>query len=55
MIYTLEDFIREYSNIVNMGWVKTHRAGPTGIGKTLEDLLAYRKTTLMVLISATMS
>lgn len=31
MIYTLEDFIREYSNIVNMGWVKTHRAGPTGI------------------------
>lgn len=22
-----------------MGWVKTHRSGPTGIGKTLEDLL----------------
>ena len=22
-----------------MGWIKTHRAGPTGIGKTLEDLL----------------
>ena len=42
MIYTLEDFIREYSNIVNMGWVKTHRAGPTGIGKTLvsENFLA---------------
>ena len=36
MIYTLEDFIREYSNIVNMGWIKTHRTGPTGIGKTLE-------------------
>ena len=22
-----------------MGWIKTHRSGPTGIGKTLEDLL----------------
>lgn len=39
MIYTLEDFIREYSKIKEMGWVKTHRSGPTGIGKTLEDLL----------------
>ena len=39
MIYTLDDFIREYEKIVDMGWVRTHRAGPTGIGKTLEDLL----------------
>lgn len=39
MIYTLDDFIREYMNIVNMVWIKTHRSGPTGIGKTLEDLL----------------
>ena len=39
MIYTLEDFIREYSKIKEIGWVKTHRSGPTGIGKTLEDLL----------------
>lgn len=39
MIKTLDDFIREYSKIVSMGWVRTHRAGPTGIGKTLEDLL----------------
>lgn len=39
MIITLEDFIREYNKIVNMGWVRTHRYGPTGIGKTLEDLL----------------
>lgn len=39
MIYTIDDFIREYSRICDMGWVRTHRAGPTGIGKTLEDLL----------------
>lgn len=39
MITTLDDFIREYKNICDMGWVRTHRSGPTGIGKTLEDLL----------------
>jgi hypothetical protein len=39
MITTLDDFICEYTKIKTMGWVKTHRSGPTGIGKTLEDLL----------------
>lgn len=39
MITTLNDFIDEYTQICNMGWIKTHRSGPTGIGKTLEDLL----------------
>lgn len=39
MINTLNDFIREYKKIVSMGWITTHRSGPTGIGKTLEDLL----------------
>ncbi len=39
MISTLEDFIREFRNIKNLGWITTHRSGPTGIGKTLEDLL----------------
>lgn len=39
MINTLNDFIREYKKIVGMGWITTHRSGPTGIGKTLEDLL----------------
>ena len=39
MITTLDDFIREYENIVKNGWIRTHRSGPTGIGKTLEDLL----------------
>lgn len=38
MITTLDDFIREYTKIKEMGWIRTHRSGPTGIGKTLEDL-----------------
>lgn len=44
MISTLEDFIREYTAIKNKGWIRTHRSGPTGIGKTLEDL-EFLKTT----------
>lgn len=39
MINTLDDFIREYRKICSLGWITTHRKGPTGIGKTLEDLL----------------
>lgn len=39
MIYTLDDFVREYTKICKRGWITTHRSGPTGIGKTLEDLL----------------
>ncbi|MDR1663401.1 MAG: MvaI/BcnI family restriction endonuclease [Clostridiales bacterium] len=39
MIRTLDDFVDEFRKIKNMGWIPTHRAGPTGIGKTLEDLL----------------
>ena len=35
----LEEFVEKFTKITKMGWVKTHRAGPTGIGKTLEDLL----------------
>lgn len=46
MIYTLDDFIREYTKICNMGWIRTHRAGPTGIGKTLEDLLGIEENNI---------
>lgn len=46
MIYTLDDFIREYTRIRDMGWIRTHRAGPTGIGKTLEDLLGIAENNL---------
>ena len=37
--FTLEEFVSRFRVIKKMGWVKTHRAGRTGIGKTLEDLL----------------
>ena len=46
MIVTLDDFIREYTKIKDMGWIKTHRSGPTGIGKTLEDLLGIPENNL---------
>ncbi|MCM1135713.1 MAG: MvaI/BcnI family restriction endonuclease [Clostridium sp.] len=46
MIYTLSDFIREYKKICDMGWIRTHRAGPTGIGKTLEDLLGIQENNI---------
>lgn len=39
MIYSLRDFIGAYQEIVDMGWIQTHRANSTGVGKTLEDLL----------------
>lgn len=39
MITTLDEFICEYKKIQEHGWIKTRRSGPTGIGKTLEDLL----------------
>lgn len=39
MIETLDDFIRDYTKVKEVGWIRTHRSGPTGIGKTIEDLL----------------
>jgi hypothetical protein len=46
MITTIEDFIREYRKICEMGWIRTHRSGPTGIGKTLEDLLGIEENNI---------
>lgn len=46
MITTLEEFIDGYKKICNMGWIKTHRSGPTGIGKTLEDLLGIEENNI---------
>lgn len=46
MINTLNDFIIEFEKIMAMGWIQTHRAGPTGIGKTLEDLLGISENNL---------
>lgn len=43
MIKTLDDFRREMEIISEQGWIRTHRSGPTGIGKTLEDLLGIEE------------
>lgn len=39
MIVTLDDFRKAMDKVGEMGWIKTHRGGPTGVGKTLEDVL----------------
>lgn len=39
----LNEFIDEYRKIIEKGYIKTHRSGPTGIGKTLEDLLGIKE------------
>lgn len=46
MITTLEDFVEEFIKIKEMGWIKTHRSGTTGVGKTLEDLLDIQENNL---------
>lgn len=46
MLRTIDDFIREYTAICKMGWIRTHRSGPTGIGKTLEDLLGITENNI---------
>lgn len=45
-IITLEDFIKRFNEIKKMGWVKTHRSGNTGVGKTLEDLLGITENNI---------
>ena len=36
---TFEQLLKKLNEVKKMGYVKTHRSGNTGIGKTLEDLL----------------
>lgn len=36
---TYPELVEKLKEIKKMGWVKTHRRGTTGIGKTIEDLL----------------
>lgn len=45
-IFTLEEFISRFEKVKNLGWVKTHRSGRTGIGKTLEDLLGIAENNI---------
>ena len=46
MINTIEDFKKAFLVIKQMGWIKTHRRGTTGVGKTLEDLLGIEENNL---------
>ncbi len=41
-----EEIIKKLKEINSMGWIKTHRAGTTGIGKTLEDLLGIKENNI---------
>lgn len=41
-----EEFVEKLKEIKAMGWVQTHRSGPTGIGKTLEDLLGIHENNI---------
>ena len=43
---TLEEFVAKFTKIKAMGWIKTHRSGTTGIGKTLEDLLGIHENNI---------
>lgn len=45
-IITLDDFIVQFKKIKKMGWIKTHRSGNTGVGKTLEDLLGITENNI---------
>ncbi|HRT73337.1 MAG TPA: MvaI/BcnI family restriction endonuclease [Bacteroidales bacterium] len=38
--------IKKLKEIKDSGWIKTHRSGPTGIGKTLEDLLGIKENNI---------
>ncbi len=40
---TFNEIIQRLRNLNKLGFIKTRRGGPTGIGKTLEDLLAIKE------------
>ncbi|MFH1427745.1 MAG: MvaI/BcnI family restriction endonuclease [Patescibacteria group bacterium] len=43
---TLKQLVEKLKEIKDMGFIKTHRAHDTGIGKTLEDLLGIKENNL---------
>lgn len=45
-VITIDDFIKRFNEIKAMGWIRTHRAGNTGVGKTLEDLLGIEENNI---------
>ncbi len=43
---TYPELIKKLKEIKEMGYIKTHRTGTTGIGKTLEDLLGIEENNI---------
>src|ERR1035437_296644 len=43
---TLQELKKKLKYIKSLGFVKTHRKGDTGIGKTLEDLLGIKENNI---------
>ncbi len=41
-----EELIQKLREIKEQGWIRTHRKGNTGIGKTLEDLLGIKENNI---------
>jgi len=46
MLMHYDEFLGKMRKIKEMGFVKTHRTGDTGIGKTLEDLLGISENNI---------
>jgi len=44
---TFKELVERLKEIKKIGYVRTHRAGPTGIGKTLEDLLGIKENNII--------
>jgi len=44
----INDFIKKMKKIKDKGFIKTHRIGNTGIGKTLEDLLGITENNVPI-------
>jgi hypothetical protein len=40
------ELIEKLKRIKEAGWIRTHRAGNTGVGKTLENLLGIRENNI---------
>ena len=43
---SVREFITRFHAVRNLGWVRSHRANNTGIGKTLEDLMEIDENNL---------
>jgi len=46
-MFEFEELVTKLEEIKELGWVKTHRSGNTGIGKTLEDLLGIEENNIL--------